>query len=316
MGNRCKQCGNILGENAKFCGKCGTAIKDTQTVTRKEVLKIEKIVEYAAEATATGGEVVFMHDFSSPIPLLQVVNPIKHLLSGFGRMLKGFGQAIKDKKKLIPAIIIGVIWVMMTLLPLLGVDMSKVGWLSWLTFAQGGLRGGITGMLGGVIGKGILAYFFMGIIINVINKQNPFKTYIQGAKKFFSSFAFKNLKQTALFILGMGISLIVFNFITWNASSMNSMAGVAAFFLALRSMSGKYGFLKQLVSSLITQKGNKIDMEAVNRLMGGWTIGFAFGTALSLVKYRYIGYTTGGVVLIVAMVLFIVSSQGKGAVAV
>ena len=301
---KCVQCGNILNENTKFCVVCGATCK------------VEKLVEYDAKAMDISGEVAFTQALPSPSSLLQAVNPIKHLFGGFSRVIKGFGQAFKDKKKLIPAIILAIIWVTMTLLPLLGVDMSKVRWLSWLTFAQGGLRGGVTGILGGIIGKGIFAYFIMGIIINLMNKQNPFKPYINGTKKFFSAFALKSLKQTALFILGVGLALIAFNFMTWNASSMNSMAGIAAFFLAIRAMSQKAGFLKQFIASLITKKGCKIDMAAVNRLMAGWAMGFALGTALSLINYRYIGYISGGVIVVGGIVLFILSKQGKGAVVV
>jgi len=285
-------------------------------VAAKAALKVGKLFENNAEATDIAGEVSFTQALPSPASFLQAVNPIKHLTRGFLKIIKGFALAGKDKKKIIPAIILATIWITLTLLPALGIDMSSVRWLNWLTFAQGGIRGGITGIVGGVIGKGILAYLITGVFVNLINRHNPFKPYINSAKKFFLAFALKNLQQTALLILGAGLALIAFNFITWNASSMNNMAGIAAFFLAMRSMSGRYGFLKQLAASLITKKGCLVDMAAVNRLMGGWAVGFAFGTALSFVKYAYIGYATGGVAVIAAMVLFIVSAPGKGAVTV
>lgn len=285
-------------------------------VSVKAALKVEKLFENDAEARDIAGEVSFTQALSSPSSLLQVVNPIKHLLGGFLRIIKGFAQAGKDKKKLIPATILAVIWITLTLFPALGIDTSRVRWLNWLTFAQGGLHGGISGIMGGVIGKGILVYLITGVFINLTNRHNPFKAYINGAKNFFSAFALKNIHQTALFLLGVGLGLIAFNFITGNASPMNNMAGIAAFFLAVRSMSGRYGFLKQLTASLITKKGCLVDMAAVNRLMSGWAMGFAFGTALSFVKYAYVGYAAGGATIIAAMLLFIVSTQRKGAVTV
>jgi len=347
--NVCTNCGGYLKSDVRFCGICGAEQKQTKLVdipqqdskipvastviqssvktivepintaakvAVKAASTVEKLFENNAEAMDIVGEVSFTQALPSPLSLLQVVNPIKHLLSGFLRIIKGFSKAWKDKKKLIPAIILAVVWITLTLLPALGIDLSRVRWLNWLTFAQGGIRGGISGVVGGVIGKGILAYLLTSVFLSLINRHNPFKVYINGAKKFFSAFAIKNSHQTALLILGAGLSLIAFNFITWNASSMNNMAGIAAFLLAVRSMSGRYGFLKQLAASLITKKGCHVDMAAVNRLMGGWAMGFAFGTALSFVKYAYVGYATGGAAIIVAIVLFIVSAPRKGAVTV
>ena len=82
---------------------------------------------------------------------------------GFGAYLKAYFkqclEVLKHPKMLLPTAILAVVWIG------LGILQNKVernlplSILNFLTFAQGGLYGGVLGALGGILGKIVVAAF-------------------------------------------------------------------------------------------------------------------------------------------------------------
>jgi len=247
--------------------------------------------------------------------LSAAVGPVKCLLQGLSGLFRSIGAAFKDKKRWIPALILGLVWFALTLLPLLGVNPLPVRWISFLSFAGGGTSGGITGLVGGIVGKGVFAYFLMSLVIPLTRGQKPFAGIAGGFKRFFPAFGTKGTTQSAHLLAGMGAALVFYNFITGTASLVNSMAGVAALLLSLRALSGKAGFLRRFLGALITKKTAKgsANTEAVNRIIAGMAAGFALAIALSAIPFAYIGYAAGAAALAAAIVLKIVPDSKKEA---
>jgi hypothetical protein len=84
---------------------------------------------------------------------------------------------------------------------------------SFFTFAQGGMYAGLIGAAGGIIGKGIYAWFmntlfFPGAKVKSKNEEN-----IKNEKKIKG--------KPGLFLAGIGLALIAYNFLTGNASTEN-----------------------------------------------------------------------------------------------
>ena len=63
--------------------------------------------------------------------------------------IDGFKSGLTNKKLLITAGIMALVWLALTILPALGFNPAPVQSLSFLTFARGGLSGGIPGFVGG-----------------------------------------------------------------------------------------------------------------------------------------------------------------------
>ncbi|NLZ28033.1 MAG: zinc ribbon domain-containing protein [Firmicutes bacterium] len=246
----------------------------------------------------------------SPLPIMNGVKnaaasisaaagPFKVLLEGFAQLPRNFAAAFRDKKKLALALFFTLIWVALTLLPLLDIFLPADSLLSWLTFAQGGMRGGIPGLLGGIFGKGL----FVSMLMDLFNfKKNrgkvstPFKTNIS------SPFGRGDI---GLVIMGIGIALFGYNLMTGDNSLQNSMIGIVAAVGSLRSMNTHSGFIHRLLNAC-GQKfsgGRGPGNASLGRFMAGMASGFAVAVPLSASGIPWLGYALGGPIFIVGILV-------------
>lgn len=283
------------------------------------VSAVGSLIGNTALAAAAAGEMTFtqaMPALGGKLPGVEL-GPLKYLLGGVGRLFKGIAGVFRDKKRIVPALVVSLLWLILLLLPALGVEAKAMGWLSFLTFAQGGTGGGTVGMVGGIIGKGFFAYFVSALLFPFFTGGKPFAGIGGGLKSLFRSLAVKEKSAMASLLFGAGSALIGYNFLTGNASLQNSMAGIVAFLISLRALGNKGGFLRGFIMSLLNKpgKGQMPDMSNITRIMAGWAAGFALGVALSVTGISIIGYLVGIVVVIAAVVLKIFSGSKKEAVA-
>lgn len=281
----CTQCGASISADSKFCTSCGAKVEQpanleqppvppqaqpvvpppappallvapskAPAISHKAVLAAAgQLMGNTAPAAPAGGDMVFnqaMPAMGGIIPGVEL-GPIKYLFGSVGRVLKGITGVFKDKKRGIPVLVISLLWLLLLMLPALGVNTSALRYLNFLTFAQGGASGGMLGMTGGLIGKGIFAYF----ICLFFTGGKPLAGLGRGLKNLFGSFAVKDKKALASLLAGVGLALISYNFITGTASLQNSMAGIAAFLLSLRALANRGGFLRGFIMSKIQTDG-------------------------------------------------------------
>jgi hypothetical protein len=86
-------------------------------------------------------------------------------------------------------------------------------------------------MAGGVIGKGMFAFF----LTSLFTQKRTIGGIGRGIGRFFRMFALKNPLSAGLFLMGCGFALAAYNFMTGNNAPHNAMAGIAAFLLTLRA---------------------------------------------------------------------------------
>ena len=348
MAKFCKHCGAAVADGSKFCKGCGKAVEEQaapqqpavqppkQNTTQNAQGAAQTVKTTASvvstitgggtfNASATAGVMILGGNFpiSAVGGVMQALNPVKALVSGAVGVIKGVGAAFKDKKKLLPAVILAVTWILLTLLPAFGFNPIPMQWLSWLTFAQGGMRGGIggaavgtaTGFLGGILGKGLFAGLITSIVTAVIRKQNPFKSIGGGFGRMFSAFNFKDKGNIGFILTGAGIALIGYNFMAGTASLTGTMAAIAAFLMTLKALGGTSGFLRNLLGGFVA-KNKQVNTGAVNTLMAGMASGFALSAPLSAVPWAYTPYAAGAVIFIAGIVLAIVLKNKKEVTAV
>ena len=285
------------------------------------------------KASSRGGEVVLGSTGGGTIAavlggipgagsVLTAINPFKVLATGAANLFKSLGAAFKSKKfgAIITALILAALWLVLTLLPTLGINPLPVQALSWLTFAQGGLTGGIgggiggfgsilgrgvsyaTGLLGGMLGKGLVAGLVVGMVAALMQGQNPFKSIGGGFTSMFSAFKLKSPSSIGSLLLGVGIALIGYNFMAGTASLSATMAAVAAFLMTLKSLDSRAGFLKSLLGGILA-KNKQVDTTAVNTCMAGMASGFALAVPLSAIPWAYTPYVAGAVLLVAGIIL-------------
>lgn len=337
----CKNCGNKMDGTANFCKSCGAKTEALQPAQESSARATEHnaagamqakpeageknskskavasdIVSTAVFASETAGAMVFRQDAGG---VAEILGPLQVIIQAVGDLFGKIKGAFKEKKRIVPIIMITLIWLVLILLPMLGIDSGIFRFLSFLTFAQGGMSGGILGLVGGIIGKGVFAYFIFSIVIPLISGKNPLKGIGGTFKELFSQFSIKSSGQVAGLLLGAGAALVAYNFFVGSASLQNSMVGAAAFFVALRTFSSRTGFVRRLVSSVSTKfsGGKRADLSFVNRFGAGLSTGFALAVPLSALPGGALPYLCGAVCAVVgAVLIFIARGSGKEAHAI
>lgn len=344
MNQFCANCGAPLNKNSNFCNTCGmksvhqadpSSAGELPSLTkpnpgegaepapreRKQTKKKnpenriqdggsssigdENTVNVVA-ASPVAGEMRFI---SSVGAAFTVVSPFKCVLNGLSNAIRNLKTVFQDKKRLIPALVLSGLWILLIVLPMLGLNPIPVKGLSAITFAFGGYSNDPFRMLGGLVGKGIVAVLFMSFF-----SGGALKGLGKGVKVLFASLKSKGHGERVTLLLGMGIGLILFNLISGYANLLNSMAGIAALLLTLRSLGRNSGFLVQLVGSFMAKKKNGTKMATsalVNQVIAGMAAGLFLSVPLSLIPFVYLPYCVGAVFFLGALILNIINSRNK-----
>ena len=195
-------------------------------------------------------------------------------------------QVFKTPKKLLPTIVIGIIWLVIGILsstmkpfPL------PLKIVSFLSYAEGGLFGGVLGAIGGIIGKVVVAVFINSLVLPLFEKKPPFAGVAGGIKGMFASMSTNSAKGVAPLLNGIGVALLLYTFMNINLCWQNSMVGIVALVMILQNIGNKGGFLFGLLSVMVSSrsKGNLPDYVSIMRFLSGMTIGFTLGVGLTFV---------------------------------
>ena len=332
MSKFCKNCGAQLTPGAGFCDSCGARTQDNGQVdaagdadgrarTEEKIAAAKAVIDQSGCSNERYADMGQNQDMPGPLGFLK--SSVRAGVDSLRRLLK-------NPKQLIPMFVLSVLWLILSILPALGINSWPVRLLSFMTFAQGGMYGGIWGAVGGVIGKAIFAYFISALVLPLFSGKNPFKGIGKSFKSLASGLAVHNANAAGLLILGIGLALIAFNFFTGNASMVNSMAGVAGFVLAVKSLWGRGGdcgkqankkgpgFIRGLLLSVANKlsKGRIPTQMTVSRVVSGYAAGSAAGVALSALRLPHLPYALGVLLVIVGLVLSIAVKPGKEAAAI
>ena len=293
MSKFCKSCGAELRPGSKFCPSCGAK---PQTEAPRDAGGRARAPEQRAEPGKLPG------------PLVLIEESVR---AGQDSLR----QLLKTPKRLIPMLVLGVLWLILSILPALGINPLPVRLLSFLTFAQGGMYGGVWGAAGGILGKAVFAYFVSALILPLFSGKNPFEGMGKGLKGFASGLAVRSVAAASQLMFGVGLALVVFNFLTGNASAVNGMAGVVGFVLALRALWAGGGFFWSLLLSAAhaLSRGKIPPQMTLGRVMSGYAAGSAAGVALSALRLPYLPYALGALLIITGVILKIAGGGAKEA---
>lgn len=320
MDKFCTSCGAALNKGAKFCAKCGVnassvseeagALAD-QTMTNSEIFqsKINERVkaETKIKATAYAKDIfadavpayLSAGELALPLELLPATGDLDGeglfslLKNGFAGIVSSFKRTLSDKKRLGIVIVLAVVWLVVNVFVALGIFPLPIQVLSWLTAAQGSV-------IGGSIGKGLVAAFFAQMISDKDMIQSlksgigQLTTTVKGSKKVYVPL-----------LLAAGIALIVCNMMI-SSSLQNTMVCIAGFALSAKAMT-RNGFLSRLIAALLP----KAKDAAITAIMGGWALGFALFAVVSFLPGGFNGYIAGAAALIAGAIMMMLSIKKK-----
>ena len=218
------------------------------------------------------------------------MGPIGFTAASFKAAISGIGTILKKPKILFTTLFISALQAALSYLKILMPSSLLVTTASFFTFAQGGMYAGLIGAAGGIIGKGIYAWFMNTLFFS--GSRDKSKDDKNENKKTKGKFA--------LFLAGIGIALMVYNFLTGNASIENSVIGLTSLAACLRALKRKNGFLIGFICSFT--KG-RMSRKAAAVVIKGMTLGFLAGVLSSLKFTGAICYLVGAVIFIIALIL-------------
>ena len=314
----CTKCGNKLPDNAKFCDKCGNpvgSVPNNQSVnnqTPAQTPPVQSTVKRAPEPQAfrfsalnVSGEAAYgaigntaMSAVSNAIP-----GPGKVIGTSVKQFFTSIGAAFKDPKRLIPAFVLAVVWLVLNILQSCGINPVPTRNLSFLTFANGGMSGGFFGAVGGIVGKGVFAYALVSLIGLFSRKGGVKRSFGETLKGAFGV----SLNTLWAYLTGIGAAMLLYLFISGGATRISFMGGIAASFLAARAALNN-GFLRQLLGSF-TKRKSPSDPN-VQGLIRGLSVGFAASAFIGLSNINLILIIIGSLLLVGGIVMMILQATG------
>lgn len=218
--------------------------------------------------------------------------------------LKQSLQAFKHPKQLLPTIILTVVWIILGLLQIKLKENLPMKLLNFITYAQGGLYGGVVSAIGGILGKVVVAGFVNALIAPLFMGKKPFNGLGNGFKELGKSLSLQSRKALASFLKGLGAALILYGLSNTTGSFENSMAGIMAAVSLALAMGKKNGFLWNFACSYAQSvtKGKTPDYTSILRALTGMTLGFALGVGMHAAGIGLVGIV-GVVALLLGWIL-------------
>lgn len=207
---------------------------------------------------------------------------------GVGAYLKKYMkqslEVFKHPLRLLPTIVIGAVWIV---IGYFSGKMQLPPWakaISFLSYAEGGLFGGVIGAVGGTLGKVVMAVAINSAILPLFQKKPPFVGVAGGIKGMFSNMGMSAVRGIAPLLCGIGAALLLYGFMNISENWVNSMVGIMAVVMLLQNIGNKGGFLFGLIFSLANSltKGRVPRYQTITRLLTGMTLGFALAVGLSV----------------------------------
>ena len=335
MNKYCGNCGHPLSDGAKFCVNCGQPLnarnekQNIATESKKEPAK-ENVVQSSqkepakenakqssqkepakenANATTPKGNVKQKESEIATTPK----GNAKHKKGGFfTKLIEEVKDLIRHPKKLLPTIVLSVFWMVFPMLSAFGANIPILRFLYTLTYANGGMFGGFFGAVGGIFGKAVFATVVNTIILALVAKKNPFANATKSLKGIFGKAAFSGLSAISPFLVGAGVGLVLYWFFNITSSPVNCGVAVVGAVGAFSAIGKKNGIITSLVYTVAGKltKGKFPSQVIVNRTITGFSAGFALGLPLTFVRFGWLLFLVGAIILAAGIVFAVVGKKG------
>ena len=301
MNKYCGNCGHPLSDSAKFCAACGQPVNERNE--KQNIVPVSK-----------KGNVKQRESEIATTPKGQA----KHKEGGFfTKLIEEVKDLIRHPKKLLPTIVLSVIWMVFSMLSTFGVNIPVLRFLYTLTYSNGGMFGGFFGAVGGIFGKAIFATVVNTIVLSLVAKKNPFANAAKSLKGIFGKAAFSGLSAISPFLIGAGFGLLLYWFFNITSSTTNCAVAVVGAVGAFSAIGKKNGIITSLVYTVAGKltKGRFPSQVTVNRTITGFSAGFALGLPLTFVRFGWLLFLVGAVILAVGIAFAVFGKKGMKKIA-
>ena len=219
---------------------------------------------------------------------------------------------LRNPKKLLPTIILSIVWMLFSIMSAMGANIPILRFLYTLTYSNGGMFGGFFGAVGGIFGKAVFAAVVNTIVLSLVAKKNPFANAAKSLKGIFGKAAFSGLSAISPFLIGAGFGLILYWFFNITSSTVNCAVAVVGAVGAFSAIGKKNGIITSLVYTVAGKltKGRFPSQVTVNRLITGFSAGFALGLPLTFVRFGWLLFLIGAVILAAGIAFAVFGKNG------
>lgn len=208
----------------------------------------------------------------------KVLSPVSGIFHGIGSYLSGVFSVFKKPSALIGTMLLAGMWFVLARLK--GYDSEIVKTLSWLTYSEGGFNRSGLGVIGGVLGKGVVAAALVSLFSGGLKKA------VSGLGKVFNG---SEKRSIISIILGIIIGGTAYLFFVGpdNAVDATAMVGISCALLSLEALGSSSGKLFQLAQSLTSRsvQGTRVAVPGnYEGFLTGLTIGFALAALSAFLR--------------------------------
>ncbi len=276
MANYCNFCGKPLDDGALKCSACGKEVGASQPENNN------------SEATGNTEKSGF-----------------------FSSLIRQITDLLKHPKKLIPTFVMSGVWILFSILSVVGVNIPIFRFLYTITYSNGGMFGGFFGTVGGMFGKAVFATVVNTVVLSLCAKKNPFAGINKTFASVFGNAAFSGLSSIAPFLIGAGSGVILYWFFNITSSPVNCAIAVVGAVGAILSLSKKNSLLISLIFSVAGKltRGKTPSQIVVTRALTGFSAGFALGLPLTFARFGWLLFLVGALILSAGIVFAIVGKN-------
>ncbi len=313
----CKNCHRPLSEKARFCKYCGQPVEmpaQRERQPKRRAKPGQPQQGYAEPQGYVQPEQEYAEQQGYVQQQQETEQPPKQALSLTAKIKAGVMDIIHHPAKLLPAIILSVVWMVISLLMAMGKDLPVIRWLNTLTYASGGMYGGSLGAAGGIFGKAVFAAVVNTIVLALWAGKNPFARDEQG-QSLMRKAATSGMAGVAPFFIGLGASLVLYYFFNVTGSTNNVMVGVMAAIGTLQAVQSSHGIIFGIVFFIAGKAsgGKAPGSSAVRNSLMGATAGFALSVPLTFFCQPLLIAAAGTTVLLLGILLSVLGQQKKPA---
>lgn len=291
----CRNCGAKTAAGDRFCRKCGFRFDDGQPAAASQrpapaaspaappaefsgtavpgEIVLGALTQRAASAAGTAPQKIS----AGPAKMKKILPLPGFLLSRVTALAGGLAGVFRNPKALLSTLFFGAAWILLPILQEALPDSPVLGFLSWLTYARGGLDRAGAGVLGGILGKVTVASALSGIVSGGLPQMAA------GLGRMFSRDEKGSIGTAFLGALTGAVCYMIFAGIG-SMGAGSTMAGISGVLLCLRSLGSGKGFFSGLAESATSRVVNGVRTADPGRqkgMLSGMTAGFAVITALS-----------------------------------
>lgn len=297
----CKHCFRQLPEGARFCKYCGQPTEGPAQPAQTQQRYPQPQQGYVQPTQPQ--QVQPQRESEPPKPPTMM-----------GQIKAGVMDIIRHPAKLLPTIILSVVWIVISLLMAMGKDTAVVKWINTLTYASGGMYGGAVGAAGGIFGKAVFAAVVNTIVLALWKGKSPFARDEKG-QSLMRKATSSGMTTVAPFLIGLGASLVLYYFFNVTGSTKNVMVGVVAAIGAVQAAQSSHGIIFSIVLFIAGKAsgGRAPSSTAVRNSLMGATAGFALGVPLTFLHQPLLIVSAGFAVLLLGILLAVLGRQKKPA---